>query len=150
MGKSCFLFGHRDSPQSIRQGIESAVERHFLELGIRQFYVGGYGVFDSLAASAVKEVKKRHSDISLFLLLPYHPGERAVKTPFGFDGTFYPPLANVPRRFAIVKANRYMIETCDSIICHVTHIGNTRNLLEYAKKREGRGQLYVENIGEVR
>ena len=149
MGKCCFLFGHRDSPQSVKKLIESAVERHYLELGIDQFYVGGYGMFDSLAASAVKEVKQRHADIGLYLLLPYHPAERPVETPFGFDGTFYPPLTNVPRRYAIVKANRYMVEICDSVICHVTHVGNTRNLLEYARKREERGLLYVENIGEV-
>ena len=149
MGKCCFLFGHRDSPQSVKKLIESAVERHYLELGIHHFYVGGYGMFDSLAASAVKEVKQRHADICLYLLLPYHPGERPVETPFGFDGTFYPPLINIPRRYAIVKANRHMVEICDSVICYVTHIGNTRNLLEYAKKREERGLLYVENIGEV-
>lgn len=49
MGRSCFLFGHGDSPQSVLSGIEAAVERHFWELGVSQFYVGGYGMFDRLA-----------------------------------------------------------------------------------------------------
>jgi len=129
--------------------IVASVERHYLELGVKQFYVGGYGMFDSLAASAVKEVKRYHAEICLYLLLPYHPAERHIDIPFGFDGTFHPPLINVPRKYAIVKSNRYMIETCDTIICHVSHIGNTRKLLEFARRREEKGLVYVENIGEV-
>ena len=57
--KSCFLFGHRDAPSEIRTRMEEAVERHYQEYGIRQFYVGGYGAFDSMAASAVKDAKMR-------------------------------------------------------------------------------------------
>lgn len=147
--KSCFLFGHRDSPYDIQSDIEAAVERQYLTYGIRQYYVGGYGAFDSMAASAVKRVKKRYSDISLYLLLPYHPAERPIETPEGFDGTFYPPLENVPRRYTIVRANRYMIETCDSIICYVNHIGNTRMLWEYAQRRAKKGELFIENLAET-
>lgn len=128
--KSCFLFGHSDAPQDIQSAIEAALERQYLNHGIRQYYVGAYGVFDSMAASALKAAKKRYQEISLYLLLPYHPAERLMETPEGFDGTFYPPLEKVPRRYAIVRANRYMIETCDSIICYVSRIGNTRALLE--------------------
>ena len=117
--------------------------------GIRQYYVGSYGSFDRMAASALKAVKKRYQDISLYLLLPYHPAERPVETPEGFDGTFYPPLEKVPRRYAIVKANRYMIETCDRVLCYVNHIGNTRTLLEYARRRAKKGELSVENLAET-
>ena len=147
--KSCFLFGHRDTPQDITSDIEAAVERQYRNHGIRQYYVGSYGSFDSMAASAVKKVKKQHKDIILFLLLPYHPAERPVEIPEGFDGSFYPPLENVPRRYAIVRANRYMIETCDSIICYVNHIGNTRKLLEYARRRAQKGEMLIENLVET-
>lgn len=147
--KSCFLFGHSDAPQDIQSAIEAAVERQYLNHGIRQYYVGGYGSFDRLAASALKTVKKQYQDISLYLLLPYHPAERPVETPEGFDGTFYPPPEKVPRRYAIVRANRYMIETCDSIICYVNHIGNTRTLLEYAQRRVKKGELFLENLAET-
>lgn len=146
---SCFLFGHRDSPYDIQSDIEVAVEQQYLNYGIRQYYVGGYGSFDSMAASAIKKVKKRYKDISLFLLLPYHPAERPVETPEGFDSTFYPPLEKVPRRYAIVRANRYMIESCDSVICYVNHIGNTRKLLEYAQRRAEKGGLFIENLAET-
>lgn len=147
--KSCFLFGHRDSPYDIQSDIEAAAERQYLNNGIRQYYVGGYGSFDSRAASAIKKIKKRYHDINLYLLIPYHPAERPMETPEGFDSTFYPPLENVPRRYAIVRANRYMIETCDSIICYVNHIGNTRTLLEYAQRRAKKGAIQIENLAET-
>ena len=146
--KSCFLFGHKDTPFEIRTRIEEAVERHYQQYDIRQFYVGGYGTFDALAASAVKAVKKRHNDMELYLLIPYHPAQRPVAVPEGFDNTFYPPLEHVPRRYAIVKANRYMVETCDTIICYVRHIGNTRTLLEYAQRWKGERLSCIENLGE--
>jgi len=148
MRQTCFLFGHRDSPQIIQPEIEKAVEFHYQEYGIRQFYVGGYGELDRMAGSAVKAVKRKYGDVRLFLLIPYHPAERPVDVTEGFDGTFYPPLENTPRRYAIVKANRWMVENSDSIICWVTHFGNARNLLQYARKQEKRGLCYVENLGE--
>ena len=146
--KSCFLFGHSDAPQEIQSAIEAAVERQYRNHDIRQYYVGAYGSFDRMAASALKAVKKRYQNISLYLLLPYHPAERPVETPEGFDGTFYPPLEKVPRRYAIVRANRYMTATCDSVICYVHHIGNTRTLLEYAQRRAKKGALSLENLAE--
>ncbi len=147
--KSCFLFGHSDTPQDIQSAIEAAVEQQYRNHGIRQYYVGGYGSFDRMAASAIKTLKKRYCDVCLYLLLPYHPAERPAETPEGFDGTFYPPLEKVPRRYAIVRANRYMIETCDSVICYVNHIGNTRKLLEYAQFRAKKGELSIENLAET-
>lgn len=146
--KSCFLFGHKDTPFEIQTRIEEAVERHYQQFSIRQFYVGGYGTFDAIAASAVKAVKKRHSDMELYLLIPYHPAQRPIAVPEGFDNTFYPPLESVPHRYAIIRANRYMIETSDTVICYVSHFGNARNLLEYARQQET-GDIYcVENLAD--
>lgn len=148
MMRSCFLFGHRDTPQGLKPEIENAVERHYQQYGVRCFYVGCYGAFDRMAVSAVKAVKSRHRDIVLNLLLPYHPAERTVSVPEGVDGTFYPLVEKVPRRYAIVKANRFMIKSCDTIICYVKHTGNARELLECARRLEKRGIIHVENLAE--
>ena len=147
--KSCFLFGRSDAPQDLQSAIEAAVERQYFNLGIRQYYVGAYGSFDRMAASALSAVKKRHNDISVYLLLPYHPADRPVEASKGFDGTYYPPLEKVPKRYAIVRANRQMIETCDGVICYANHIGNTRTLLEYARRRAKKGTLQMENLAET-
>ena len=111
-----------------------AVERHITEFGVSEFTVGNYGSFDRMAAKAVIAAKVRHPGIMLFLLLPYHPAERPAKTPLGFDGTFYPPgMENVPRRIAIVHANRYMVDHADHLIAFLRHSpSNTGNLVQYA------------------
>lgn len=148
MDRSCFLFGHADCPDSVMPILEQAVERFYTNFQVRYFYVGNRGRFDSLAAASVKRAKKRHNDISLLLLLAYHPGERAVNLTEGFDNSYYPPLENVPRQYAIVRANKYMVNTADSIICYVNHIGNTRNLLEYARRRQKEEWIAIENLAE--
>ena len=80
------------------------VERHITEHGVTEFVVGHYGGFDRLAASAVREAKKRHPEITLTLLLPYHPHDQFIPVPESFDGTFYPPgMETVPKRAAIVR-----------------------------------------------
>lgn len=147
--KSCFMFGHSDSPDSIITKIEEAIENCYLHQGITAFYVGHRGRFDAISATAAKRMKLRYPDIQLNLLLAYHPGERTVNLENGFDNSYYPPLGNVPRAYAIVRANKHMIDTVDSIICYVKHIGNTRNLLEYAQRRQKRGDIFIRNIADL-
>ena len=147
--KSCFMFGHADCPDSILPKIEKAIELYYSEYGIQDFYVGNRGQFDHLAVTAVRHSKQRHSDIRLYLLLAYHPGERAVDLTDGFDNSFYPPLVRIPRPYAIVRANRYMVNTTDSIICYAKHTGNARNLFEYAKQRQQKRELTITNVAET-
>ena len=147
--KSCFLFGRSDSPDYILPKIERSIEDHYSKLGVRYFYVGNCGNFDRLAAAAVKSIKRRHSDIQLFLLLSYHPGGHMVSFSEGFGGSYYPLMENVPRKFYIVRGNKYMVDTTDSIICYVNHIGNTRNLLEYAQRRQQKKTVIMENVADT-
>lgn len=150
MEKLCFLFGSRYTPDGVLPLIEKAVEKNYLEYGIRNFVVGGRGNFDHLAADALKAVKDRHEDIYLRLLLHCHPSDRRIYIPEGFDGTLYPEgMEKVPGKFAIVRANQYLVRAADSVICYVHQIGNSRELLEYAQKREKRGLLKVENLALV-
>lgn len=146
--KTCFMFGHGTAPYSILPQIEQAIEDHYAKYGVTAFYVGSRGQFDSIAATAVKQAKQRHPDIRLFLVLAYHPAERPVDLTGGFDNSFYPPLENVPRPYAIVRANQYMVDTADTMICYVKHPGNTRNLLEYAQRRQKKDGVIIENVAE--
>lgn len=146
--KACFLFGHSTALFEVARDIEAAAERHYHEYGIRSFYVGNHGNFDRCAATAIKRLKGHYSDVSLVLLLAYHPGERPVELIEEFDSSYYPLLENVPRQYAIVRANKYMIDTADSVICYVKHFGNTRNLLEYAQRRQKKEAFPVENLAE--
>ena len=118
--KSCFFLGHRETPADIRAALEEAIEQHITELGVTDFFVGQYGAFDRMAQAALTNAKARHPYIWPYLLLPYHPADRPVGTPEGFTGTFYPPgMETVPRRLAILRANCYMLSTCDHLIKRV-------------------------------
>ena len=126
------------------------VEKHISEYGVTEFIVGGYGNFDHLAAKAVISLKQKYPQIILSLLIPYHPAERPVETPSGFDNTYYPPgMEKVPRKLAIVRANRYMVDHVDYLIAYAWHpASNARNLVEYAHNREHKGQINITLIGK--
>lgn len=147
--KSCFFIGHREAPGELLPILRQTVEKHISEYGVTEFIVGGYGAFDHLAAKAVISLKQQYPQITLSLLIPYHPAERPIKTPPGFDNTYYPPgMGRVPRKLAIVCANRYMVDHVDYLIAYAWHpASNARNLVEYARKRESNGQISITLLG---
>ncbi len=148
MDNLCFFIGHRDTPESVIPSLSLAVEKHIVELGVTEFVVGNYGAFDRMAAKAVITAKQLHPEIMLTLLLPYHPSERRVEQPPGFDATFYPPdMETVPRRYAILRANRYMIDHADFLIAYAWHPGsNARDLVTHAMRKAAKGLIRVENL----
>ena len=143
--KSCFLIGHREASSEMLPALRQAIEQHILEYGVTEFIVGHYGAFDRMAAKAVADAKAQHPEITLSMLIPYHPAERSIELPSGFDNTFYPPgMEKVPRRLAIVRANRYMVDHVDYLIAYVWHpASNARDLVEYARKREKQSLITV-------
>ena len=143
--KSCFFIGHREASTEMLPALTEAVEKHIVEYGVTEFVVGNYGGFDRMAAKVVIAAKKQHPEIILSLLIPYHPSECPIEPPQGFDNTFYPPgMEKVPRKLAIVRANRYMVEHVDYLIAYAWHpASNARDLVEYARKREANHQITV-------
>ena len=135
--KSCFFIGHREADERLLPILTATIERLITEEQVSFFYVGGYGGFDRIAATAVMRMKLQHPEITLMLVLPYHPGERPIETPYGFDGTYYPEgLEKVPRRYVIVRANEIMAKQSDWMISYVRHgASNSRRILEYARKQ---------------
>lgn len=153
MGKTtCFFIGHREAPDSLLPALALTVEHHIKEYGVTDFYVGGYGRFDMLAAKTVKCAKACYPDVTLTLLLPYHPFDRPIPAPEGFDGTFYPPgMETVPKKAAIVRANRYMVDHSDFLIAYVWHpASNARELLEYAGTGKRMGKIRITNLAKLR
>ena len=146
--KGCFFIGHREADERLLPRLELVIDRLIREDGVRYFYVGWYGGFDRVAVAAVRRMKQKYSDITLMLVLPYHPAERPTEAPDGFDGTYHPEgLENTPKRYAIVRANRIMVDTCDWMVCYVRHgASNSRKLLEYARRREKNGFIRIVNI----
>ena len=143
--KSCFFIGHREATSELLPVLRQTVEKHILEYGVTEFIVGRYGNFDHLAAKAVISLKQQYPQITLSLLIPYHPAERPIETPPGFDNTYYPPgMEKVPRKLAIVRANRYMVEHVDYLIAYAWHpASNAREVVGYARNRERKGEIGI-------
>ena len=147
MSKICFMFGHRDTPTSVLPEIERAVEKYHLEYGIDEFVVGKHGAFDRLAAQAVHAVQKKHPGIRLTLLLAYHPSTQKKEDLSGYDAVLYPDgMETVLQRFALPRANRYMLRRADAVICYAAYAGNSRALLKQAENRASEPGFLLTNL----
>ena len=140
----------RETPDRVYPTLLETIERHITEYGVSEFVVGQYGNFDRLVIRALSQAKRAHPDITLMLMTPYYPVNRKVDLPEEFDALFYPPdLETVPKRLAIVRANRYMVERSDFLIAYVRHpASNARELLEYAGTGKRKGKIHITNLAD--
>lgn len=149
MSPTCCFIGHSEIWDDISQAMSDAIERHITEYGVTDFLVGNYGQFDRMAARIVKVAKARHPDIHLYLMLPYRPElGRPLPDMEGFDNAVYPKeMEGVPRRLAIPRLNRIMVEDSAYVIAYVIHSwGGAATTLEYAQVRERKGLIHIENL----
>lgn len=138
--------GHAQISQSkkIEQWLYDVTQK-LIEQGATTFYLGGYGAFDSLAASILREQKKQYPQIDLVLVLAYLNTERNTS---GYDSTVYPPLETVPRRFAISHRNRWMVESADVVVAYVLHDwGGAATTLRCAKQKKKQIISYRDEMG---
>lgn len=151
MSKTCCFIGHSRVRENIFQALTAAVERHITEYGVTDFLVGNYGQFDRMAAATVKEAKARHPGIRLYLMLPYRPElGRSLPDMEGYDNAVYPmEMEGVPLKLAIPRLNRLMVEDSNYAIAYVIQTwGGAATALEYAKVRERKGLIHIENLAD--
>ena len=134
--------GHRDFVETAEAENQLTM---FLEKYAREnvrlvCYNGGYGNFDYFAAKCVQRLQGQYSNIRNCLVLPY------IDQPFldriaiftnRFDETIYPPLESVPRKYAIIRRNEWMIDSADIVIACVKYSwGGAARTLEYARRKK--------------
>ncbi len=150
--KTCCFIGHsRIYAEVTFEQVAEAVERHITEYGVTDFLVGNYGDFDRMSARAVKAAKARHPNIHLYLMLPYRPElGRPLPDREGYDNFVYPEeMEDVPHKFAILRLNRLMAEDADYAIAYVRFTwGGAYTTLEYARRREKKGLIHIENLAD--
>lgn len=146
--KRCFFIGHRETSSEVYPALIDLIEKHITEYGVKEFMVGHYGSFDRLALKALCDAKQKHPELTILLLVPYHPAERPVSKPMGVDEIFYPPgMEQVPRRFAIVRANEYAVKQAGYLIAYVWHpASNAGKLMAYAARRAKKGLIVITNL----
>lgn len=124
MRKICAFFGHREIPENLAPQLQAAIRRAICEFGITEFWDGGYGQFDNLAAETVAQLKEEYPHIILRLIRAYPPKYSGTPTPF--DSSHCPSfLDQFPGKWRIPRRNLYMAEQCDLAICYVTHAEST-------------------------
>ena len=104
-----------------------------------KFYLGGYGDFDSLCLRTLRELKKEFQSIELIFITPYIDKNysKLEFAKYHYDDVIFPPLESVPRKFAILKRNEWMVEEADLVIAYVKYSwGGAAKTLEYAKRKK--------------
>ena len=116
--KACTFFGHRDCPETIKPKIRTAVIDLIENHGVTMFYVGNQGNFDRLVRSVLKEVTTAYPEVGYAVVLAYMPS--AKKRTDDFSDTLLPDgIEKVPKRFAILWRNKWMIEHADYVVTYV-------------------------------
>lgn len=139
--------GHREilNREQVEQWLRQVCS-NLIQQGADEFFIGGYGSFDSMCASVLREMKKAHSHIRLVLVLPYLNSSVLTE---GYDETVYPPLESVPKRYAVVRRNEWMVRECDVVIAYVIRgFGGAAQTLEYAQRKKKTIIRYAESAGE--
>lgn len=134
MIKSCFIFGHKNCHEDLVNRIENAINTIHDEYGIDEFIVGTYGNFDAMGQQALINLQNK-LQIKSVLLLHYYPQNPDFQLPEGFEALYPTNIEFVPKRYAIVEGNEYVLNRCDAVICYAKWIGNSKNLLGKAVKR---------------
>ena len=121
--KACTFFGHRDSPETIKPKIRTAVIDLIENHGVTMFYVGNQGNFDRRVRSVLKEVTTTYPEVGYAVVLAYMPSAKAANLSEDFSDTMLPEgIEKVPKRFAIPWRNKWMIEHADYVVTYVTRL----------------------------
>lgn len=133
--------GHDNVPDilKVREWLSHVLDQFIYEENV-VCYLGGYGGFDRLAASVVRQKQKVNSSVQAVLIIPYL---NRTYDESGYDYTLFPPLESVPPRYAISKRNQWMVAQADVVIAYVTHgWGGAAKTLAYAQAKRKKVVLY--------
>lgn len=126
--------GHRtlEHPVQVKSWLREVV-CDLIGQGANIFLLGGYGAFDLMAAHIVHELKAEFPDIESTLVLAYLSTDIDLQL---YDNSLYPPLEDVPPRYAISIRNRWLVENSDIVVAYVQHSwGGAATTLSFAARK---------------
>jgi uncharacterized phage-like protein YoqJ len=126
------------SCEQVKEAVKEQIKNNISSNEKTVFYLGGYGEFDSICACACSELKKEYS-IEVVYVTPYinHSKIKEMQESGLYDTSIYPPLENVPPKFAILKRNEWMIENANLVIAYVkNNYGGAYKTLNTAKRKK--------------
>ena len=135
------FFGHRDfiASEDLRKRLMSILDEAVGDRSV-EFFLGGYGGFDSFAHACCRDFTEKHQNSSLVFVTPYitesYQKNHLEYMAGGYDSIIYPELEKIPKRYAISHRNRYMAEKANLIICYVKrNFGGAYQAVRYAKSK---------------
>lgn len=138
--------GHRtiDRPDLLKSWLQEVVRGLILQ-GSNKFLLGGYGAFDLTAAHVVHTLKAEFPAVESTLVLAYLSTDM---DPHLYDSSLYPPLEDVPPRYAISRRNRWLVENSDIVVAYVQHSwGGAATMLSYARRKGKTVIAYPDTLG---
>ena len=134
--KACTFFGHRDCSENIKPKIRTAVIDLIENHGVTMFYVGNQGNFDRMVRSVLKEVTTAYPEVGYAVVLAYMPPTKVANLSEDFSDTMLPEgIEKVPKRYAILWRNKWMVTHADYVMTYITHsYGGAAKFQELAKK----------------
>lgn len=130
---SCTFFGHHDAPQTLKPQLQNILTDLITHEGVDTFYVGHQGAFDAMAYAVLRSLSQSYPHIVISVVLAYFPTR---PLPYPPHATFLPDgIETVPRRFAILWRNKWMLNRADYVIVYAVHPGNARNAADLARSQ---------------
>ena len=126
----------------VKEMVKEQIRNNIIDVKFVVCYVGGYGAFDKACAFACRELKQEGFDIEVVYVAPYislseQSKIKDMQNNGLCDTSIYPPVENVPPRFAISKRNEWMMTKADLIIAYVIHnYGGAYKSLQVAKRKK--------------
>ena len=111
------FFGHSDAPKRIEPTLRLALVDLIEKKNSNLFYVGNQGNFDAMVRRQLEDLAQTYP-ITYKIVLAYMPGKNDEPD----EHTVLPEgLETVPRRFAISRRNKWMLDQADTVVTYVTH-----------------------------
>jgi len=122
--------------------VKEQIRKSIIDVTRITCYLGGYGDFDKICARACRELKQEYDGLELVYVTPYislsgQAKIREMQSCGLCDASIYPPIENVPLRFAISKRNEWMMTNADIVIAYISHnYGGAYKSLQVAKRKK--------------
>ncbi len=116
---ACTFFGHRDC-YGLREEDLNRVIVALIGRGVDTFYVGHQGQFDGVVRNQLRKLKEEYPYIHYEVVLAYLPTEKKEYDDY-IDAVYPEGLECVPRKFAILKRNEWMLHRSQYCICYISH-----------------------------
>ena len=137
------FFGHSNClfNDDIKKQLKNILVGEIIKNPTCKFFLGGYGDFDGLCLRTLRELKHDFPTIEILFITPYLDKNysKLELAKYYYDDVIFPPIESVPRKFAILKRNEWMVEQADLVIAFVKYSwGGAAKALEYAKRKKKR------------